>query len=164
MSVSATMRPGVAAAAALIVLLVAGCGPGSTPSPAATPADTSPVSYATGPTDLVLQASSGGGLLPDSMRLAEIPELSIYGDGSVVRLGAHASGSRDPLLPQLTEMHVTADGIARILRAAREAGALGPDRHYDLPGTYDLWTGRRTACPLSGWGSRTRIGSRRPGR
>ena len=133
-------RPGLAATTVVSLLLVAGCGAGGTPSPAATPADTSPISYATGSTDLVLQASSGGGLLPENMRLAEIPELSIYGDGSVVRLGSHPSGSRDPLLPQLIETHVTADGMARILWAAREAGALGPDRHYDLPGTYDLWT------------------------
>jgi hypothetical protein len=124
----------------VIILLVAGCGAGGTPSPVATPADTGPISYATGPTDLVLQASSGGGLLPQNMRLAEMPDVSIYGDGSVVRLGSHVSGSREPLLPELTETHVTADGMARILGAAREGGALGPDRRYDLPDTYDLWT------------------------
>lgn len=124
----------------VVILLVAGCGAGGTPSPVATPVDTGPISYATRPTDLVLRASSGGGLLPQSMRLAEMPELSIYGDGSVVRLGAHGSGSRDPLVPQLTETHLTADGMARILGAAREAGVLGPDRRYDLPNTYDLWT------------------------
>ncbi|MGA3058694.1 MAG: hypothetical protein ABSE70_11835 [Candidatus Limnocylindrales bacterium] len=136
-------RPRLAAtttAVVALVMMVAGCAPGSTPGPSATPADTGPISYATGPTDLVLQASSGGGLLPQSMRLAEMPEVSIYGDGSIVRLGSHGSGSRDPLLPQLIETRVTADGMARILGAAREAGALGPDRHYDLPDTYDLWT------------------------
>jgi hypothetical protein len=133
-------RSGLAATTVVIILLVAGCGAGGTPSPGATPADTGPISYATGPTDLVLQASSGGGLLPQSMRLAEMPDVSIYGDGSVVRLGSHGSGSRDPLLPQLTETHITADGMARILGAAREAGALGPDRRYNLPNTYDLWT------------------------
>jgi hypothetical protein len=139
-SVSAMGRLGLATVTVVIALLVVGCGAGGSPSPVATPADTSPISYATGPTDLVIRASSGGGLLPESMRLAEIPEISIYGDGSVVRLGSHSSGARDPLLPQLIETRVTADGMARILRAAREAGVLGPDRRYDLADTYDLPT------------------------
>lgn len=134
-------RPSLAPAAAIVlVAMVAGCAPGGTPGPSATPLDSGPISYSTGPTDLVLQLSSGGGLLPQSMRLAEMPDLSIYGDGRVIRLGSHGSGSADPLLPQLIETRVTADGMARILGAAREAGTLGPDRHYDLPDTYDLWT------------------------
>lgn len=102
--------------------------------------DTGPISYATDPTDLVLQATSGGGLLPQSMRLVEMPNVSIYGDGRVVMLGAHDNGREDPLLPQLTETRVTADGMARILQAARDAGILGPDRRYELPDVYDLWT------------------------
>ena len=135
-------RPGLTAPATVValVLLVAGCSADGTPGPGATPADTGPIAYATGATDLVLQVSSGGGLLPESMRLAEIPDVSIYGDGSVIRLGSNGSGSGDPLLPELIETRVTADGMARILGAAREAGALGPDRDYDLPGVYDLPT------------------------
>jgi hypothetical protein len=74
------------------------------------------------------------------MRLAEIPEISVYGDGSIISLGSHGSGSRDPLLPQLIEAQVTANGMTQILGAAREAGALGPDRRYNLIDTYDLWT------------------------
>jgi hypothetical protein len=44
------------------------------------------------------------------MRLVEMPNVSIYGDG----LGHHARRARrreDPLLPQLTEARVTADGM-----------------------------------------------------
>lgn len=139
----------VRAATAAVVVLVAGCtvsgtpGPSATPAgtgPGATPAETGPISYATGPSDLVLQATFGGGLLPQSMRLAAMPNVSIYGDGRVVTLGAHGGGPGDPLLPELTEARVTADGMARILQAAREAGILGPDRRYELPDVYDLWT------------------------
>jgi hypothetical protein len=139
--------------AAVVVLAasIAGCADGGTPSPgatpagtgpSATPADTGPITYATGPTDLVLQATSGGGLLPQSMRLAEMPNVSVYGDGRVVTLGSHGGGPDDPLLPELTETRVSADGMARILETAREAGVLGPgpDRRYELPGVYDLWT------------------------
>ena len=128
----------VSAVAAAV--LVAGCGAAGTPSPQATPLDTGPIPYATGPTDLVIQASSGGGLLPQSMRLAEMPDVSIYGDGRVIKLGRHDAAPGSPLLPGLVETRVSADGMARILAAAREAGVLGEDRRYDLPGTYDLWT------------------------
>jgi len=137
------------AGAVALAVLVAGCtvggtsGPSPTPmatGPSATPAETGPISHATGPTDLVLQATSGGGLLPQSMRFAEMPNVSIYGDGRVVMLGSHGGGPADPLLPELTETRLTADGMARILQAAREAGILGPDRHYELPDVYDLWT------------------------
>ncbi|MGA2514371.1 MAG: hypothetical protein ABSG37_12255 [Candidatus Limnocylindrales bacterium] len=135
-------RPGFTAPATVValVLLAAGCSAGGTPGPGATPADTGPIAYATGATDLVLQAGSGGGLLPESMRLAEVPDVSIYGDGSAIRLGSNGSGSGDPLLPELIETRVTADGMARILAAAREAGVLGPDRTYDLPDVFDLPT------------------------
>ena len=132
------------AAAVALVVVVAGCGGGGTTSPradpGATPAESGPISHATGPTDLVLQAASGGGLLPQDLRLAEMPNVSIYGDGRVVMLGAHDGRPGDPLVPRLTEARVTADGMARILQAAREAGVLGPDRRFDLPGGYDLWT------------------------
>src|SRR5665811_1091549 len=122
------------AGAVALAVLVAGCtvggtsGPSPTPmatGPSATPAETGPISHATGPTDLVLQATSGGGLLPQSMRFAEMPNVSIYGDGRVVMLGSHGGGPEDPLLAELTEPGLTADGMARILQAAREAGILG---------------------------------------
>ncbi len=145
------LRGTTTTAVVALVMLLAGCtvggspGPGATPAdtgPGATPADTGPITYATGPTDLVLQATSGGGLLPQSMRLAEMPNVSIYGDGRVVTLGSHGGGPEDPLLPGLTETRVTPDGMAHILETAREAGVLGPgpDRRYALPDVYDLWT------------------------
>jgi hypothetical protein len=138
-------------AAVALALLVAGCavggtpGPrptlhGETPGPSATPVDTRPIAYATGPRDLVLQATSGGGLLPQSMRFAEMPNVSIYGDGRVITLGGHGGWPDDPLLPQLTETRVTADGMARILQAALDAEILRADRRYELPDVYDLWT------------------------
>ena len=130
----------VTAATVALAMLVAGCICGGTAGPGATPAETGPISHATGPTDLVLQATSGGGLLPQELRLAEMPNVSIYGDGRVVMLGLHGGGPEDPLLPELTETRLTADGMARILQAAREAGILGPDRRFDLPDVYDLWT------------------------
>ena len=133
-------RGAPATVAVALILLLTGCAAGGDTGSSATPSDTSPISYATGPTDLVLQVSSGGGLLPQSLLYAEMPDVSIYGDGRVIRLGLHRTGAADPLLPELIETRVTADGIARILGAARDAALLGPDRRYDLPGAYDLGT------------------------
>ncbi len=137
-------RLGIATVAALVALQCVGCASPASPPPEPTPVDTGPIAYATGSTDLVLQVSSGGGLLPEGMRLVEMPAVSIYGDGRVVTLGAHGTGPTDPLLPELMETHVSADGMGLILAVARAAGALGPDRHYELPNTYDLWTVRFT--------------------
>jgi hypothetical protein len=132
---------GSAPAVLALAVLVAGCG---TTGPSATPADASPIAYATGPTDLVLQVNWGGGLLPQAMLLAEMPDVSIYGDGRVVRLGSHGNGLADPLLPELIEARITASGMAHVLAAARDAGLLGLDRRYDLPGAYDLGTAEFT--------------------
>jgi hypothetical protein len=117
-----------------------GCAPGATTGPDVTPVETGPITYATGSTDLVLQVTDGGGLLPNAMRLAAIPDVSVYGDGRVVSLGVHRAESQSPLLPQLTETRLTADAVSAILRAARDAGLFVPDRHYALPGAYDLGT------------------------
>jgi hypothetical protein len=114
--------------------------PSQSPSPAPTATGTGPITYATGSTDLVLQVAQGGGLMPQSMRLAEMPDVSIYGDGRVIKLVSSSNAQTDPMLPNLTEARVTPDGMARILQAAREAGLLRQDRRYDIPDLYDLWT------------------------
>lgn len=150
-----TTRPTVLpAVAAILILTAVACTPGGgstgstatptqppsgTPTAAPTAADTGPISYATGPADLVLQATAGGGLIPEWMRLTEMPNVSIYGDGRVVEL-VEAGGESDPLLPVLTEARLTPDGMALVLQAAREAGLMGPDRRYNLEGVYDLWS------------------------
>lgn len=113
--------------------------PSQSPSPAPTPADTGPISYATGATDLVLRVAQGGGLMQQSVRLAEMPTVSIYGDGRVVKDVSSGDAPTDPLLPKLTEARITPDVMAKVLQAAREAGLLEPDRRYDLPDVYDLW-------------------------
>jgi hypothetical protein len=136
------LRSPVTAAIVLVTLVshVTGCTLVGSPGPSATPVDTGPISHATGPADLVLQATFGGGLLSIPMRLAEMPNVSMYGDGRVVTLDSRRYRPDDPLVPGLTETRVTADGLDRILRAARDAGVLGQDRHFDMEGVYDLWS------------------------
>ena len=141
-------------AIALLVacLVLAGCASGASPSAGSLAPTTAPstvssstpgsgaIAYATGPTDLVVRASSGGGLLPPRMRLTQMPDVSIYGNGHIVQVGAHGSAPADPLLPGLAESRISSDGLVRILGAARDAGLLGEDRRYELPDVYDLWS------------------------
>ncbi len=131
----------------LVLGLLAGCTPGlwpwashGSPSPTATPVSTAPIAYATGATDLVLRASSGGGLVPEQIRVTEMPDVSLFGDGSAVRVASQSWAASEPLLPALVVATVTPAGIARILAEARDAGLLGADRRYEMPDVYDLWT------------------------
>ncbi len=62
--------------------------PGPTGSPAASPSTSPPASPAidhpTGATDLVLRMATGGGFIAPGALLTEVPEFSLYGDGTVV--------------------------------------------------------------------------------
>jgi hypothetical protein len=137
---------------AIVALAMAGCGsatgsPNASAAPATATASatasawpTPPITHATCSTDLVLRVADGGGLLPMEMRLAEMPTISIYGDGRVIRVADAGSGPGDPLVPTLVESRLTPDGMTTVLDAAGDAGLLGPDRRLGLEDVYDLWT------------------------
>jgi hypothetical protein len=117
----------------VLVLVTSGCSAGASPS-----ADT--ISHPTGPTDLVLRVSVSGGLIGPSVRLTGFPSLSLYGDGRLIMPGAQIEIYPGPAMPSLQVTRVTEAGMQRILRAARSAGLLGPDRHYDYQGIMDAGT------------------------
>jgi hypothetical protein len=142
-------RTGPAAAlavAGIVALAIAvGCGPGTgsplasaTPAATASAAPTAPITHATGSADVVLRVVDGGGQMPMNKRLAEMPAISIYGDGRVIRVEAMHEPT-DPLVPKLVESRLTPEGMTLVLAAAGEAGLLGPDRRLGLEGVYDLW-------------------------
>lgn len=130
----------------IVALAIAvGCSPGTgsppaSATPTATAAPTIPITHATGSADLVLRAAQGGGLLPMERRLAEMPTISIYGDGRVIRVVGARAGPTDPLVPELVESRLTPEGMTRVVAAAGDAGLLGPDRRLGLEGAYDLWS------------------------
>ena len=148
-----TQRPNAGPTAALAIVgilalaIAVGCSvvTSSPSAPARQTATTTagsptPITYATGSADVVLRVQSGGGLLPMEMRLAEMPTISVFGDGRVIRVGEAGSGPTDPLVPGLVESRLTPEGMTLVLAAAGDAGLLGPDRRYDLKDVYDLWT------------------------
>jgi len=59
------------------------------------------------------------------------PSFSLFGDGRVVVQGPQIEIYPGPALPNLLVRDVTEEGVQAILEAARVAGLLGEDRHYD---------------------------------
>lgn len=114
--------------AALIAVasLAAGCVAGGSPSP-------SGIAHPTGATELVLRIESGGGFVGPSVSLAQIPIVSIFGDGRVIVNGAQIAIFPGPALPSVVTYRISEDGLQRILENADAAGLLGPDATYDYP-------------------------------
>jgi hypothetical protein len=148
--------------AVLAALLLAGCGSG--PGPEAPGED---VTYA--PTDLVLQVSSGGGLMPVAYTVVGIPELSIYGDGRVITTGPVPEIYPGPALPNLQLQHIAAADIQALVRRALASGVgsgedLGFPNVADAPTTHiSVLTAkgtRTTDAPALGIGSADGLTSR----
>lgn len=88
-----------------------------------------------------MRVVTSGGFTAESRQAAHLPEVSVFGDGQVVVVGPTTLEFPGPALPNLQEFRVTDDGLARILRAARDAGLLadGPPDYGD-PGVTDQAT------------------------
>jgi hypothetical protein len=117
-------------------------------SPAASPPDA--ISHPTGSNELVLRVSTGGGLIGPSVRLTGFPGLSLYGDGRLITQGAQIDIFPGPAMPAVQVTRVTEAGVQRVLRAARSAGLLGPDRHYDFQQIMDAGTTTFTVVAAGG--------------
>lgn len=59
---------------------MASASPSQTPSPSSSPA----IAHSTRPTDVILRMATGGGFVAPGTLLTEIPEFTLYGDGTVV--------------------------------------------------------------------------------
>ncbi len=126
-------------AVSLLALVVSACtssGAGPTVSPSPSPTATGIV-YPTGARDLVLRLRYVGGFLPPAAHLLDIPVISIYGDGTVIVPGPQVELYPGPALPNLQRATISAAQMQILLEAARDAGLLGPDAHYDLGGIMD---------------------------
>jgi len=85
-----------------------------------------PIPHRSGPDDVVLHIEHSpngwGGEYPEGSGV------TVYGDGRIVIVPPSGAGGGTPPVPEATVLHVTEDGIQKILRAARRAGLL---RHVD---------------------------------
>lgn len=123
--------PGIAA---LLTMLTVGC------AGIATGRGSDGIEHPTSPNRLVLRVEQGGGFVPIEYALRDVPLFSLYGDGRIVTTGPQIAIYPGPALPNLVVTRISDEGIQAILRAARDAGLLGPDRHYDHPGIADVHT------------------------
>ena len=124
----------------LVALLAAACtaagvspssGPSESPSP-------SGIVYPTGARDLVLRLRYVGGFVAPGRPLRQHSgrQRLRRRDGDRAR-PAGSPSTRVPALPNLQRATITPAGLQILLEAARNAGLLGPDAHYDLGGIMD---------------------------
>lgn len=125
-----------------VVLLAACVGSAASPTAIGTPtaAPTLAIHHPTGATDVVLRMSTGGGFVAPGFLLTEVPEFSLYGDGTVV--------FRDPvdapaaLVPDdgifrgapFKTARLTEDQVQDLLAFAVGPGGLGIARDQYEPG------------------------------
>jgi hypothetical protein len=129
-------RTSALSAVAAVALALAACGGSSSSA-----VESGPPRPPAGPDDVVVRVVSSGGFTAESRQAAHLPEVSVFGDGRVVVVGPTTLEFPGPALPNLQEFRVTDDGLARILRAARDAELLddaAPD--YGDPGVTDQAT------------------------
>jgi hypothetical protein len=122
----------------LMALAFAACSVagGSSTGPT-TSANPTGITYPTGADDLVIRLRYVGGFAPASAHILDLPVISIYGDGTVIIPGPVPAIYPGPSLPNLQQATISPAGMQILLEAARDAGLLGPDAHYDLGGIMD---------------------------
>jgi hypothetical protein len=87
---------------------------------------------------LVLQASTGGGLVPIEVTRNQIPELTITGNGRVITLGPTTLEYPPAALPNLQEGSISRARVRRLVAAAAALGLLGEEHgEYGEPGITD---------------------------
>jgi hypothetical protein len=129
-------RTSTAAALVAVALLGAACGGPNDDGSDGDPA----IAHPTAPDELVLRVDVGGGFLPVEYHLAQIPGVSIYGDGRMIMTGPVIEIYPAPALPNLQVRQLTEEALQAILRAARDAGLMEGDASYGFPCVTDLPT------------------------
>jgi hypothetical protein len=110
----------------------------STPTPTPS-ASASPVTHPTGADEAVVQVFSGGGLIPEIVAVSEIPEWTLYGDGTIVYGGPQTQEGTAPAVPNLLQRSVPTSSIDTLIAEAGTRGMLVTQRLAATDAT-DLWT------------------------
>jgi hypothetical protein len=84
------------------------------------------LTYPTGADDLVIQANSTGGLVPDAYIQSHIPAFRLWGDGRVI--GTEWKDGQ----ASVWEGHLTAEEIAALLEWIADKGFFRMDNHYTV--------------------------------
>lgn len=92
-----------------------------------------------GPDDIVWQAHTGGGDLPVTSLAAEVPSLTIYGDGRLFLSVPGVDRRFDQPVPMMIDQLDRAD-LTRFLAAAESTGLFEPQVDFGEPAEEDLPT------------------------
>ena len=140
----------IALAASAVALLGAACGraagdPGGGPTTSGaptTPPTTAPpgISHPGGANDLIVRIEDTGGFVAPITILSRLPSFSLYGDGTLITLGAQTDIYPGPALPPVLVQHLDEDGIQQVLQWAKDAGLLDKDATYQDGGVADATT------------------------
>jgi hypothetical protein len=98
-----------------------------------------PVEHPTGSQDVVLRLQQGGGLLPTGLRVTELPQFTLYGDGTLL-LEPKSTGEDlwTAGAPPLLVAHLDESAVQDLLRVAFDTGCLATARErYDNPNIFD---------------------------
>ena len=129
-----------------LMLVLGGCGGGaSAPTAPAVPPTTAGATRTAEPVDPdapVLRVEDVGGFTTAGASLARVPAVSVYPGGRVVTLAPDpAADGPPPALPPLVQHDVGADGVARLVALALDAG-VGTDADVGRPGLADATSTR----------------------
>ena len=132
--------------AVIVASLLAACGQAGREAPHHTR-----IAHPSARDRVVLRVATEGGFVAPQALVGRLPDFSLYGDGTVVTVGAQPEIYPGPALPGLLDRRLTQDGVQSVLRAASRAGLFGPNRAYrsapisDMPTTvFTLWAGGGT--------------------
>lgn len=117
-----------------------GCGEAGGSSGTTIPPSGDSIIHPAGRSEIVLRVSSGGGFVPVSYNLTQIPEFTLYGDGTVIVTGPVIMIYPGPAMPNLQTAVISEEAIQAILSAAREAGLFASNVDYGRPGITDVPT------------------------
>ena len=93
----------------------------------------SPVQRPTGAADLVIRVATVGAMLPPLEAERRLPEISIYGDGSVL-VPAQGPEIPGPAGYDLESFHIGGERLDQIVTAAQSVGLRGPERRLEQQG------------------------------
>lgn len=120
-------RRGVVTLTALCAVALAACGGDDDTGPVAGTEPPSEIDHPTGADELVVRVATGGGPAGPSTRPAEVPELSVYGDGRAIVIGPTTLEFPGAALPNLQQGRLGDDALEELVRSAFTAGLLDDD-------------------------------------
>ncbi|WIM93652.1 hypothetical protein ACTOB_005637 [Actinoplanes oblitus] len=135
-----TRTRGLLTAAAIPLILMAGCARPDSAGSAGTTADPITESAPTGDPTVLVRIGQEGGFVPTSYRFGRLPDVTVYADGRVISNGPVPAIAPGPALPNLQLRRITPEQASKwaadaIAAGVRNGADLGSPGVADVPDT-----------------------------